>query len=131
MAKVKGIFGIKGSLQNVSFYTMRGSDEIILRAKGGPKKSTIKRSARFETVRKNNNEWKGCTMLASQIKRAFGLSGLADYPVIGSLNALISLASAMAAPSTSASTAVGGTASSVNSISRSRVSRCSRSDCSQ
>ncbi len=88
MAKVKGIFGIKGSLQNVSFYTMRGSDEIILRAKGGPKKSTIKRSARFETVRKNNNEWKGCTMLASQIKRAFGLSGLADYPVIGSLNAL-------------------------------------------
>lgn len=88
MAKVKGIFGIKGSLQNVSFYTMRGSDEIILRAKGGPKKSTIKRSARFETVRKNNNEWKGCTMLASQTKRAMGLSAFADYPVIGALNAL-------------------------------------------
>jgi hypothetical protein len=89
MAKVKGIFNIQGTVQNVSFYTMRGSDEVIMRAKGGPKKSAIKRSEKFARVRLNNHEWKGCTKMGSQIKRAFcGMTRLADYPFIGSLNAL-------------------------------------------
>ena len=89
MAKVKGIFNVQGTVQNVSFYTMRGSDEVIMRAKGGPKKSTIKRSERFAKVRLNNHEWKGCTKMGSQIKSSFcGMTRLADYPFIGSLNAL-------------------------------------------
>ncbi|WP_243347135.1 hypothetical protein [Parabacteroides sp. FAFU027] len=89
MAKVKGIFNVQGTVQNVSFYTMRGSDEVIMRAKGGPKKSTIKRSEKFAKVRLNNHEWKGCTQMGSGIKGCFwGMSRLADYPFIGSLNAL-------------------------------------------
>jgi len=35
MAIVKGAFQLTGSIRGVSFYTVRGSDKVIMRTKGG------------------------------------------------------------------------------------------------
>lgn len=89
MAVVKGFQQITGSLQNTTFYTIQGSDRVYVRTKGGPSKRMIKTSPAFEKVRCNNEEWKGCTQMASAIREAFrALKGVEDYPVIGSLNAM-------------------------------------------
>jgi hypothetical protein len=89
MAIVKGFQQITGSLQNATFYTIQGSDQVYVRMKGGPSKRMIKTSPQFEKVRRNNEEWKGCTLMARTIRDSFcPLKGVEDYPVIGTLNAL-------------------------------------------
>ena len=66
-----------------------GGDTVYLRKKGGPSKSMIKRSYRFAKVRLNNNEWAGCTKMGSIMRIALGgTKNLADFPVIGSMNAI-------------------------------------------
>ena len=80
---------ITGTIQNATFYTIMGGDTVYLRTKGGPSKSMIKRSPRFATVRLNNSEWAGCTKMGSAMRRALGgAKELADFPVIGSMNAI-------------------------------------------
>ncbi len=89
MAIVKGFQKITGALQNASFYTVQGGDQVYVRMKGGPSKRMIKKSPNFEKVRRNNEEWKGCTRLAKAMRDSFyPLKALEDYPVIGSLNAI-------------------------------------------
>jgi hypothetical protein len=89
MAIVKGFQKITGALQNATFYTIQGGDQVYVRMKGGPSKRMIKTSPKFEKVRRNNEEWKGCTRLASAIRGSFyPLKSLEDYPVIGALNAI-------------------------------------------
>lgn len=80
---------ITGTIQNATFYTIMGGDTVYLRTKGGPSKSMIKRSARFAKVRLNNNEWAGCAKMGAAMRRALGgTMYLADFPVIGSMNAI-------------------------------------------
>ena len=50
MARVNGIFKVTGSLQNVSFYTMKGSDKVYMRTKGGPSARRLKKGPEFELV---------------------------------------------------------------------------------
>lgn len=89
MAIVKGFQQITGSLQNATFYTIQGGDQVYVRMKGGPSKRMIKNSPKFEKLRRNNEEWKGCTRMASAIRGSFyPLKSLEDYPVIGALNAI-------------------------------------------
>ena len=89
MARVKGILQVTGALKGVSLYTMRGSDEVIMRTKGGPSKSTIKNSESCKGLRESGAEWSGCTKAASSIRRALEpILRLADYNVMGGLNAL-------------------------------------------
>ncbi len=89
MARVKGIIQVTGSLKGVSIYTMRGSDELIMRTKGGPSKNTIKTRESCKPQRDNGKEWGGCTKAASSIRRALGNSTrLADYNLSGALNAI-------------------------------------------
>ena len=90
MAVVKGgLHKITGTIQGATFYTIMGGDTVYLRMKGGPSKSQIKRSPSFEKVRRNNNEWAGCTKMASSMRYSLGHTmHLADYPVIGALNAI-------------------------------------------
>jgi hypothetical protein len=89
MATVKNLTEIDGRIKNVSFYTMEGSDKIILRSKGGASKYRIKNHPNFAKVRLNNQEWKGCTTLSKNIFNTLSsLFVLADYPVIGTLNGL-------------------------------------------
>lgn len=89
MARVKGILQVTGSLKGVSMYTMRGSDEVIMRTKGGPSKNTIRTSESCKGLRDSGTEWGGCTKAASSLRRAMEpLMRLADYNVMGGMNAL-------------------------------------------
>lgn len=89
MAKVKGLLQIAGGLKGVSVYTMRGTEQVIMRTKGGPDKHTIKTSESCRALRENGKEWGGCTKAASGLRLALGgLTRLADYNISGALNAL-------------------------------------------
>lgn len=89
MAQAKNFLDITGSIANFSMYHMQGHDKIIVRSKGGPSKYKIKTKPQFEKTRRNNNEWKGCTKMTSQIRDCyFQFKRLEDYPVSGSLNAI-------------------------------------------
>lgn len=78
-----------GSIKGVSFYTVRGSDQVIMRTKGGAKKEQIAKSPKFAGLRKQQKEWSGCTKFASVVRFAFGgLHRLADYNLTAVLNGL-------------------------------------------
>ena len=89
MAIVKGPFQISGSVSGVSFYTRRGSDQVIMRSKGGVKGDKMKRMSQFDGFRTQQKEWSGCTKWASGVRLAFGgLHRLADYNISSVLNGL-------------------------------------------
>ena len=90
MARVKNLDQITGSLQHLSFYTRKGSDKIFVRTKGGPSKEKIKRDPEFESMRRNNREFGGCSSMSKQIRRTFcGLEHVADYNLSAALNSLM------------------------------------------
>ena len=89
MAIVKGPIQLSGSLSNISFYTRRGSDQIIARTKGGASGDKIKRLPQYEGMRLQQKEWSGCTKMASAVRYTFGgLHRLADYNLTSVLNGL-------------------------------------------
>ena len=86
MAKAALNFPFSNSLGDYSAYKMKGSDKIILRAKGGASKIKIKTDPAFERVRRNNAEFAGCSKAVSYIQRAFhGIRHLSDHNITGSL----------------------------------------------
>lgn len=89
MAIIKGAFQMTGSIKGVSFYTVRGSDKVIMRTKGGASKEKIKSSPKFEGLRKQQKEWSGCAKFGSITRYAFGgLHRLADYNLTPVLNGI-------------------------------------------
>jgi len=89
MARMKSFMQMTGSMAMVSMYTIQGSDQVIIRTKGGPNKYQIKTKPQFEKVRRNNSEWSGCTKMGSQIRTSFmNMNRMEDYPVTGALNAI-------------------------------------------
>ena len=89
MAIVKGPIQLSGSLSNISFYTRRGSDQIIARTKGGASGDKIKRLPQYEGMRLQQKEWSGVTKMASAVRYTFGgLHRLADYNLTSVLNGL-------------------------------------------
>ena len=78
-----------GSIGGFSAYTMRGSDKIIVRSKGGPSKALVKKSPTFANTRKNNNEWAGCTKAGQAFREAIsGIRHVADYNISGPINGI-------------------------------------------
>lgn len=89
MAIVKGAIQLTGSIKGVSFYTVRGSDKVIMRTKGGASKEKIKTSPKFEGLRKQQKEWSGCAKFGSVTRWALGgLHRLADYNLSPVLNGI-------------------------------------------
>ncbi len=89
MAIVKGPIVMTGSFGNASFYTMRGSDKVIVRTKGGASKEKIKTSPGFEGLRKQQKEWSACAKFGSIARYAMGgLHRLADYNITPVLNGM-------------------------------------------
>ena len=87
MAIIKGALRIQGRLENVSYYTRRGSDQIIARSINGPTKERLATDPKYKEFRKHQNEWKGCTRFGSLTRYAFGgLHRLADYNLTPVLN---------------------------------------------
>ena len=74
-------FQFLGSFGKVTAYRMRGSDKIILRAKGGPSKRQIQTSPNFEHTRLNNAEFCGAVTAAKAIRSTivFPIQDLADH----------------------------------------------------
>lgn len=82
MAIVKGVIQVTGSVRGVSFYTRRGSDQIIMRTKGGISGEKLKKLPQFEGVRNQQKEMGGCAKFASGARLAMGgLHRLADYNI--------------------------------------------------
>ncbi len=82
MAIVKGVIQVTGSVRGVSFYTRRGSDQIIMRTKGGIPGDKLKKLPQFEGVRNQQKEMGGCAKFASGARLALGgLHRLADYNI--------------------------------------------------
>ena len=89
MARVNGIFNLTGSLQNVSFYTMKGSDKVYARSKGGPTSRRMKVGPEFELVRKHQVEWKGCVLFSREFRALLGsVYRMRDYNVSPGLNGI-------------------------------------------
>jgi hypothetical protein len=90
MAKLEGNIQFTGSLENLSFYKMRGCDKIVVRKKGGPSRKQVKQSPRFELTRRNNKEFGGRVQVVRYTRRMLHpLLFLADYNFTGPLNALL------------------------------------------
>lgn len=70
MARVKGPFQITGGIQGTSFYTMKGSDAVFMRTKGGPSKRRMKVGEEFALVRKHQSEWAACVLFSNQLNNA-------------------------------------------------------------
>ncbi|WP_243348868.1 hypothetical protein [Parabacteroides sp. FAFU027] len=82
MAIIKGAFQMEGSISGVSFYSMAGSDKVIMRTKGGPTKRRMKEGKEFEMVRRHQTEWAACVLFSRGLKWAMGDTyRLADYNV--------------------------------------------------
>jgi len=89
MAIVKGILQLQGTLENVTFYTRRGSDQIIARTKRGPSKEKLATDPMYAKFRNHQQEWKGCAKFGSITRYAFGdLHRLADYNLTPVLNGM-------------------------------------------
>jgi hypothetical protein len=74
-------FQFIGGFGRMTAYRMRGSDKIILRAKGGPSKRKIQTSPNFEHARLNNAEFCGAVIAARSIKSTiiFPIQDLANH----------------------------------------------------
>ncbi len=91
MARLKGNVLFTGSLGNISAYTRKGSDAIILRTKGGASKERIKKAPEFANTRKANTEFGGASTTAKNIKLAMsGLTHLDHSLFQSKLNAICS-----------------------------------------
>jgi len=89
MAIVKGVLQLQGSLENVTYYKRRGSDQIIARTKQGPSKEKLATDPKYAGFRNHQREWKGCAKFGSLARYAFGgLHRLADYNLTPVLNGM-------------------------------------------
>ena len=92
MAFLRNLSGLTftGTIGEFSAYTMRGSDKIILRTKGGADKKRIEKDPAFEPTRNLNNEWRVVTRAALVIRKGLNaLKPMADYNISGPMNALV------------------------------------------
>lgn len=89
MAILKTLTEFNGSIGNMSAYTRKDSDKVILRFKGGANKSKIKRHKSFEKTRQLNMEWGGCSRASAQIRNLLnGYQHITDYNIASSLTGL-------------------------------------------
>jgi hypothetical protein len=72
MATSDSPLNIKGSIKNLRFYKMEGSDKTYVGEKGGANVDQIRNNPVFKGLRKAQNELKGRSMMASDIRRALG-----------------------------------------------------------
>lgn len=86
MAYLNGITFI-GGLGNVTAYTQKGSDKIILRRKGGPSRAMVKNDVKFAVQRRYGQELGGCSVAGKAIRMMFGPNrALADQSLCAKLN---------------------------------------------
>ena len=81
-----------GSLGDLSFYRMRGTDKIVVRRKGGASKETIKKSPKFALPRLYMSEFGGCSTMGKEVRfMMHPMRALADYNFSGFINKSLKL----------------------------------------
>lgn len=81
-----------GSLGDLSFYRMQGSDKIVVRRKGGANKETIKKSPKFAVPRLYMSEFGGCSKMGKEVRHMLHpMKALADYNFSGFINKSLKL----------------------------------------
>jgi hypothetical protein len=88
MARIYGSNKILGTIGGVRHYRLPGCDFIIAAEKGGANGNLIKNNPAFARTRENNEEWKGVTLMAKQVKWRLGLNTatVVNRFLIGALN---------------------------------------------
>ncbi len=82
MAIIKGAFQMEGGIRGMSFYTIAGSDKVVMRTKGGPTARRLRYGKEFEKVRKHQTEWAACILFSKGLRYALRENyRLADYNV--------------------------------------------------
>jgi hypothetical protein len=90
MASLEKDFSFTGRLGKITAYRMRGHDKVIVRSRGGASKHQIQTAAAFARTRSLNQEWKGVTQVAEQIRSSlYALRPLADFNTSGPVNGLV------------------------------------------
>lgn len=90
MAKIIPSFEYVGKIGDLVAYRMRGVDRVIIRRKGGATRAQIAKDPRFANTRLVNAEFGARSKVAGRIAAALRpISSIADYPFMGTLNALI------------------------------------------
>jgi len=78
-----------GGIKGLSFYTLAGTDKVIVRTKGGPSARRIKEGSEFAVLRTHQQEWSGCIKFSQGVKKALGETyRLADYNISPVLNGM-------------------------------------------
>jgi len=89
MAIIKGTIKMTGGIENMSFYSIAGSDRVIARMKGGPDAHRMKVGKEFAGLRKHQKEWAACVLFSKGIHLALGETyHLADYNVCPGWNGM-------------------------------------------
>jgi len=90
MARLTSHLTFTGSIGDLTAYTMRGTDGVILRTKSGPTKEQIKHSPAYDITRRQNKEFGGRSTATKGILHGLHFQKpLADYKIAGTLNALL------------------------------------------
>jgi len=90
MAILKSQLQFTGSLGQLSAYTARGSDKIILRTKGGPSKEMILKAPQFQNTRRNMEEFRGRVKASQFIMQALlPFKAAMDYNINASLHKIL------------------------------------------
>jgi hypothetical protein len=90
MPILKSSFEWSGTLDQLTAYRLPGVDGTVIRRKGGVSGDVIRNSRKYESTRRNNQEFKGRSIASGWIMRMMRpVSQLADHSIGGPLNALL------------------------------------------
>lgn len=79
-----------GSLGDFSAYKMKGSDKIILRRKGGPKKETVNNAKAYALNRLHRQEFGGSATLGKYVRFMLGANRtVSNYNITARLNSIL------------------------------------------
>jgi hypothetical protein len=80
MAILKNGLQFTGSVGNLSAYTRRGSEKVIIRTKGGASRDKIKKSPNFKRTRESNSDFALCMKVVKGLREAIKpVRHMADY----------------------------------------------------
>ena len=89
MAKISNTFPFNSSFGNFSVYKMHGVDRLVIRAKHGPSKETLKNDPAYAKFRLVQTEFGGASKARTQVTSAiFGINHLAHPSLGGSLTSI-------------------------------------------
>ena len=80
MARISGNKAIAALFSGMSVYSMKGSDKLIVRKKGGPTKKRLKEDGSYERTRLHNAEFRTCVRCMTHVfDNLYAVRSIADH----------------------------------------------------